>query len=454
MRLLAPPLLIASLVLCGCVGALHSQQAPLKWTTGFWFWQGSSVQASPSTKTLDALYFQAGEINEGVGPQRQSWSVYAGLPEELPAASEYWIVLRFNKQGVPDLQAAPFVAQRVSQLRAEMQQEHHNVAGVQLDIDSPTRALPQYASFLHEVRKNLPPGVGISITALLDWFRDGTAIAEVIKEVDEFVPQFYDLQSDNIFGGTGAIAAKVDSAKWGPVFNRLGKRFRIGISSFGRALYVQRSVAQGGSRRLLPVFADLTPLDIAGNAAFNLQTSRNEANELVLTYRAARKIAIDYTAFEAGDGIQFILPTPEVIRAAVESVKRMRGYCAGVVFFRWPASNETLAMLPEEVLAAAGGASEAAKKSSLDLADGGCAAVSCTDVFLVSANPLRPTHVRFHVHSSAELEYFLPEKGVPIRMEGVSDLELSLPPYAGRRRMYLGRAVTAKHAEFTVGEVP
>jgi hypothetical protein len=47
--------------------------------------------------------------------------VYAGLPEELPAANEYWIVLQYNNQGIPDLQAMPFVARRVSQLREEMQ---------------------------------------------------------------------------------------------------------------------------------------------------------------------------------------------------------------------------------------------------------------------------------------------------------------------------------------------
>jgi hypothetical protein len=449
-------LLIVSLGLCSCGGALHSQQPPPKWTRGFWFWQGSSVGSFASTtEPLDELYFQAGEINNNVGPGFHDWSVYAQLPEELPPAGEYWIVLRFNRQAVPDLEAAPIVARRVSQLRATAEQRHLNVAGVQLDIDSPTRSLPQYAAFLRAVRKDLPPGVRISITALLDWFRDGTAVADVVKEVDEFVPQFYDLHDPRSYNADHAIAAKFDGAQWGPVFNRFGKRFRIGISSFGRARFVQReNVPPGSSLVMGPVLADLAPLDIASNSAFSLQSSRNDANELVLTYRAARKVSIGYNNFESGDGIQFILPTPETVRAGVENAKRIRGYCAGVVFFRWPASNETLAMPPEEVLAAADGPLQPNKPSGLELADGSCAAVACTDIFLISPNPLRSTPVRYRIHSSTELEYFLPEQRMPIRMADPSNLELSLPPYGARRRMYLGRAVTAKNAEFTIQEEP
>ncbi len=454
MRLLALPFLIASLGLCGCGGALRSQQPAPKWTTGFWFWRGSSVGTSPSAPPVDALYFQAGEINGGPGSYPQTWGVYANLPDELPPAAEYWIVLRFDSQSVPDLQVAPLIARRISQLRAEMQLKHRNVAGLQLDIDSPTRALPQYATLLHEIRKNLAPGIGVSITALLDWFRDGTAIADVIKEVDEFVPQFYDLGDSSAYGSAGAIAAKIDSTKWGLAFNRFGKRFRIGVSSFGRARFIPKEdPPQGSPVRYGRFFGDLSPIDIATNPALNLQTSRSAASELVLTYRATRRVSIGYNQFGIGEGIRFILPTADTIRSAVESAKRIRN-CAGVVFFRWPASNETLAMLPEEVLAAANNSAPPSPKNTLEAADGHCAAVHCTDVFLVSANPLQPAAVRYRIHSSAELEYFLPEDRIPIHMSGSSDLELSLPPYAGRRRMYLGRAVTLKPAQFTVQEAP
>ena len=61
-----------------------------------------------------------------------------------------------------------------------------------------------------------------------------------------------------------------------------------------------------------------------------------------------------------------------------------------------------------------------------------------------------PMPVRYVIRSSTELEYFLPQDNMPVKMSGPSELTLSLPPYCGRARMYLGRAVTAKRAEYTV----
>ena len=86
--------------------------------------------------------------------------------------------------------------------------------------------------------------------------------------------------------GGNAIAAGIDAAQRAPKFNRFGKRFRIGISTFGRARFdTRRKVERDPATRW---YRDLTPLDIAINPAFDLQATRNQANELVLSYRANR----------------------------------------------------------------------------------------------------------------------------------------------------------------------
>ncbi|HEY1759733.1 MAG TPA: DUF3142 domain-containing protein [Bryobacteraceae bacterium] len=401
---------------------------------------------------LDVLYFQAGTI-EGGDVYNRGWSVFANLPAELPSAREYWIVLRFGHQSVPDASIAEAVAKRASELRALAQLRHQwNVVGLQLDIDSPTRLLPEYAKFLGEVRKGLPPEIQISITALLDWFHDGTAVTEVINHVDEFVPQFYDVGKPNLYAGGPVVAARLDGATWGSVFNRFQKRFRIGVSSFGRAL----RVTGGRPEAMSPsyIYNDLAPVDVAGNPAFRLEVSKNAVDELVLTYRATREVSLGYNRFPPGEAIQFILPTSAEIRSATESARKIGGYCSGVIFFRWPSSSEILAMEPDEALAAAGVPPEVKKEpDSIEAIDGGCAAVKCVDIYLLDSTPLRPAPVRYRIHSSEQLEYFLPEGKIPIRMAGPSDLELSLPPYGGRRRMQLGRAVSATRSDFTVQEV-
>jgi uncharacterized protein DUF3142 len=447
--------MIASICVSSCVGSLHSQPPPAKWTTGFWFWRASPVEVAEMSQTLDVLFVHAGDIRapEYKNNPREGF-VYGDLPRDLPLAREYWLVFRYARQGVPDLHVAAMLGEEASRLAEAARQRHLRVVGVQLDVDSPTGALSQYAGFLREVRKGLPRGLEISITALLDWFRGGTAITEVIKETDEFVPQFYDVANPEYGSGT-AIAARVDGAKWASIFNRFGRRYRIGISTFGRVKLVRRqnAIQWPYARNLSFGFSDVTPLDFATRQGFFLETSRNEANELVLTYRAARKVRIDYEDFEQGNAMQFVLPTPEAVRLAVESAKLMRGYCAGVVFFRWPGSGESLVMRPDQVLSAAGFATQQAKPT-IHLVDGGCAAVNCVDVYLINASALDPKPVRYRVHSSTELEYFLPEERMPVRMTDASDFELSLPPYSGRPRMYLGRAVTAKRAVFTVEEEP
>lgn len=451
-------LLIGSLGLSGCVAS--SQAQPVRWTTGFWFWDGSSLDPAYSGETLDVLFAQVGTIRfdsnrwSTVEPA-QRWNTYGRWPDRMPAARDYWLVYRYERQDVPGLPAAARLAEQISRLRTEAQQRNRHVVGIQLDIDSPTSALPRYAEFLSAVRKDLPAGFEISITALLDWFRAGTAIDDVIQQVDEFVPQFYDIGDPAVFYRDAAIAARIDSAHWGPVFNRFHKRFRIGISSFGRArLIPNESTAQSG-RRGIAFYGDLQPLDFAANPAFELRAERNQAAETILSYRATRRFRIDYSRLNPGDTVQFIVSTPEAIRAAVHSAREIKGNNAGVVFFRWPAENEGWSMQPDEVLDAAGlGAADLARPSRVHLIAGDCASVHCVDVYLESAGPLSPRAARYRIHASRELEYFLPQQNVPVRLSGASDVEVSLPPYCGRGRLYIGRAVSLQRAEFTVEPEP
>jgi len=452
-------LLVVVVSLSGCSVSYSGQERPAKWTTGFWFWQGSSSEVVLAGEPLDVLFVQVGRIEHHNAPASWDptgpWHVYGTLPEELPPAREYWLVFRYDEQGVPDPTVAPTLARDLTELRAEARKRQLNVVGVQLDIDSPTSALPRYASFLREVRKSLPPGFQVSITALLDWFRSGTAIADVIRETDEFVPQFYDVGDRDSRRGPQSIATKIDASHWGPVFNRFRKRFRVGVSTFGRAKFVPVTTQRGTGILGVAVFDDLAPLDVAQNPGFQLRATNTSAGELMLAYRAVRKLRISYSEFRPGDEIQFILATPEAIRAAVNSVREMGGHAAGVVFFRWPSANETLTLRPEEAMLAAGLRVPAGPRSAtVHAIDGRCAAVACADLYFDGATSLFPETLRYVIRGSSELEYVLPEKNVPIRMTGPTQLELTIPPYCGRGRLYLGRAVSSRPSKFTVERQP
>jgi hypothetical protein len=75
-------------------------------------------------------------------------------------------------------------------------------------------------------------------------------------------------------------------------------------------------------------------------------------------------------------------------------------------------------------------------------------------LYLMNTTPLSERTIHYRIHSSKPLDYLLPEERVPVKLVNTLELELTLPPYGGRGRMYLGRAVSADRAEFRVEEAP
>jgi hypothetical protein len=440
-----------SLSLSSCSRSTEMPSQPLSWTTGFWFWSEYSEPVQVGSP-VDVLFVKAASIRklDRRFSAEEPYYVYTAVPSELPLAGEYWFVLRFEHQSVPQMDAAPIIARTILRLRETARQRDLKFGGIQLDIDSPTRALPEYADLLRGVRKDLPGDVRISITALLDWFREGTAIAEVVQQVDEFVPQFYDLAHDSSW--SKAIAARIDAVKWGPIFNRFRRPYRIGIATFGRAMWIptEKSVQSPATAARLVFLDDLLPLHLAVDRNFALDTTHNDADELVLTYRAVKPVSVGYTRFDTGDAVRFILPTPNSVRAALKSAKQMRGYVSGVLFFRWPSPNETLVLQPDE--ASKADLDSETAPSAIQTVDGGCATVTCTDLYLRDSRPFSSTASEYRIRSSHAMEYFLPQDKMPIRMIGRSALDVYLPPYTNRGLTYLGRAVTATPAEFLIEE--
>ena len=69
----------------------------------------------------------------------------------------------------------------------------NTVLGLQIDYDSPTGELTQYAQFLKGLRARLPQIYRLSATGLLDWSSNGNpaALEKLGEAVDEIVVQTY-----------------------------------------------------------------------------------------------------------------------------------------------------------------------------------------------------------------------------------------------------------------------
>jgi hypothetical protein len=426
----------------GCRSA--AEPAP-KWQVGYWLWDHYGRRPEFEKTSVDVLYAQAGGISNGY---RNSPFIHGSWPDATPRANEYWAVFRKEVIGIPDGASAKAIAYRVVAMRQEMARTGISLRGVQMDIDSPTASLHDYAIFLRALKAELPKGAGLSITALLDWFRPGTQIDEVIKEVDEFVPQFYDTGESY---GRYTIGAPIQPAKWAPQFNRFGKRYRIGISTFGRTRIQEPARNAGSDAQGLHaswISPDTAPRDFATAPGFELDASTNPTGELILRYRAVRKTRVGFRDFPRGSLVEFVLATEESVKNAVARARQFGGHCAGVVFFRWPTPSETMALPAEVVLGNAG-----KQPVELRVVDRDCAAVHCVELIVKGLDPWSPTATQFVVESTGEIDYFLPSDNSPARMAGPSRLEFTVPRYAGVSEIRLGTAVAGAKSNYALKEL-
>lgn len=351
-------------------------------------------------------------------------------------------MLRIENRELPPLTIVDHVMRDVAAVRATARERGIVLTGVQLDIDCPTSALGGYAKFLAAIRARLPKDTRLSITALLDWFRPGTGIAAVVEQVDEFVPQFYDVEPQGVLPKYNTVAAPVVPAKWARLFSQFEKPFRIGISTFGRSRFIPASKDKGS------FYSDGTPFDAARTPGMELTVERTPAKEVILRYTAARATSAGYRDYDAGDRIEFSLATPESIAEPVRAAREFGPYCAGVVFFRWPEEGEFMTVPPDDVFTAAGAGHAARQAPRLEVRDERCAAVHCTDLKITHTPAWNEKAVVFVVSVSLDMEYFIPNPGFGARMVSPRRIEITLPPYCGRIHLPLGRAVAAQPVQF------
>ena len=148
----------------------------------FWLWAG--VEQQPVLKRARTIYILQGEIR--YARESHLLSLRPGTPKVSHA--ELWIVYRTETLEWGD--------DIVPQIRADLARwkaSGNTVAGVQIDFDAATKGLSGYATFLRRLRSQLPPGVKLSVTGLLNWSSqgDGADLNALAGVVDEVVLQSY-----------------------------------------------------------------------------------------------------------------------------------------------------------------------------------------------------------------------------------------------------------------------
>ena len=151
----------------------------------FWIW--GDIQTAPYLVHAKELYILQGEIRYSKSKQISTFTPQGVSILKLPR-QKIWLVFRthhlaWNEQNY----------QTVFKRLEHWRNQGNQVQGIQIDFDSRTHDLKEYALFLESFRKRLPPSYQLSITGLLDWtnFKDQNTLTLFRQNIDELVIQTY-----------------------------------------------------------------------------------------------------------------------------------------------------------------------------------------------------------------------------------------------------------------------
>jgi hypothetical protein len=419
-----------------------------EWKVGYWYWQAWGKDCDPVEEgeaKIDLLYVKACDYRGGTLDAKPA-DVEMDWPERLPKAQAYVAVFRCEGAIWTDGKLIAGLAGAYESVKGRAARRGQSLKGLQIDYDCPTKELNRYGRFLADLRKVLPREDMLSITALLDWFKPGTKVEEVIGPVDEFVPQFYDVDPRKLDAPDGGIAEPIDPTRWAPVFNAYRKPYRVGIASFGRIM-VKRTKKEG------VLFSDQTggwaamgssPLDLVTccKGTFVAQGT-STAGEIIARLRSDRI-----------ETVKMIVPTAKSVASAYHASEAMAGYCSGALFFRYPTRAESLALSPGEIGRAIAGRETMQEATTVEVDDGFCAVVSCSDLFVRLKERFPAKNLVLTIQSSHDLDYFVPDRLVHATLRGQRLIEVRIPAFAGVPRIPVGRVVSRDPVRFTVEEKP
>lgn len=178
----------------------------------FFLWSG--VEPRAEMAQADAVYLLWGELQRG-DPAR-----IVAMRRSVPTAQygERWLVVRADRLDWGEGAYAQLLD------AARSWDRDGRLTGVQIDFDSSTGELRNYAAFLADMRRRLPNGLKLSATGLMDWpanARDAD-LAAMRGALDEIVIQTY--------AGTTTIP---EYPRYLAAAKRLGMPYRVAVVEGG-----------------------------------------------------------------------------------------------------------------------------------------------------------------------------------------------------------------------------
>ncbi len=324
----------------------------------FWAWRittpdEADVDAAATATKAKILFIRAGQIEFENGAVKRIQAVKG----QLPRAMELHLVYNGTRKFLAEFERLDLDNFAKSLLEiyqgdlAQADRDQANIAGVQLDLDVPTRLLPRYTEALMTLKKNLPPNIKLSITGLPTW-ANSNEINSVLSVVDFWIPQCYGAEIPTHITKQIPISSPKNVVRTINKIRQLNKPFYAGLSAYSYAILY----AKDGS--LLELRGDLDPAAAANNKNLELLASRNfkgdeGAGERRYVYRANSDLVLDGLIINVGESLVFDLPSAASLRESARAVRENAGEnLLGICLFRLPGNNDETVLSLSEITAA------------------------------------------------------------------------------------------------------
>lgn len=173
--------LAALLLVTGCGERATERVDPAKYDA-FFLWAG--VKPPEVLVRAKTVYLLDGEVR--AGDNARLVPLRPGTPNGSQVS--LWLTVRAER-----LDWQEGVYRRIFADLARWDAAGNTLVGLQIDFDSNTGRLANYAAFLADLRRRLPARYRLSVTGLLDWSAQGdpAALGKLAGTVDEVVIQTY-----------------------------------------------------------------------------------------------------------------------------------------------------------------------------------------------------------------------------------------------------------------------
>ncbi len=148
----------------------------------YWIWAGLTPADAPADAEL--IVYQGNFVSQSGQLQFEHKGIYASPLKQ----SQIQLVFRLH-----EIQNPLFIVDTIERYIRDWRRHSVVVTGIQLDFDSPSAKLSEYASFLYQVREKLSIDLGFSITGLGTWLMDADAVTlrQLHAQVDTITYQLY-----------------------------------------------------------------------------------------------------------------------------------------------------------------------------------------------------------------------------------------------------------------------